>query len=102
MPTLTIYAKRRAQGLCGRCGTRPAQAGHACCARCYTPTPRQVLFPGIRSGDPAYAQAYAWHRRMQQTPPLELGCCGQVWPVTSVPFTAPCCHKQYFLPKENV
>jgi hypothetical protein len=39
--------------------------------------------------------AYAWYLRQQTMAPVEIGCCGQFWTVTGVPFRAPCCGRVF-------
>jgi hypothetical protein len=93
-PSQARYQQRRAQGLCGHCGAWNDQDPYVRCSQCYTPHPRiSRLFPkDIRE---SYNMAYAWYLRQQTMAPVEIGCCGQFWTVTGVPFRAPCCGRVF-------
>jgi hypothetical protein len=93
------YARRRAAGLCIRCGTvPPSPERQACppCARKHRPprSPRQVLVDACRAryGTPAPAAP--------ATGPL-VACCGSWQKIERIPFQTLCCHKTYFEEKNK-
>ncbi len=85
MPGLahTTYARRKAQHQCPECGTPVQDMFRVYCAACRAA--RTEVYRGRQTLD---ASAPG---------PNLIACCNRFWPITSIPFQCPRCHKWYFL-----
>jgi hypothetical protein len=95
----TTYWRRKAQGLCWRCGGPLDQFPYVACSRHYTPS-AATSSPEWLSAKRNRAKLLP---RLPQPVPCEpeaavsLWCCGGFRAVTNLPFQSPCCGRMWFV-----
>lgn len=93
----TTYWRRKAEGVCWRCGKPCDQLPYVACSHCYTPS-AATSSPEWLSAKVNRAQLPLLLPHVPEEPEssVSIGCCGQFHAVLTIPFQSPCCGRTWF------
>jgi hypothetical protein len=97
----TTYWRRKAEGVCWRCGKPCDQLPYVACSRHYTPT-SATSSPEWLSAKRNRAKLLPQPVPCEPESAVSLWCCGGFRAVTNIPFQSPCCGRMWFVDTDMV